>query len=157
MLLLQKRSEGGLLAGLWECPTSSADEAASEVEVATELLAVARRAASMAAAATTGGDAASFLSSHLNTLPISAIRPVGAPFVHMFSHIHRSVRVFGAKVDVQSTKMLRAAPPAAVTCVRTLDTRAQLHSVSRLASAGIPTLTRKVLCNAAAALGFVVL
>ena len=150
MVLLQKRSEGGLLAGLWECPTSSVDEATPEAEVAAELLAAARSAASTAAAAAAGG-AACLLSSHLDSLPVTAIRPVGAPFVHMFSHIHRSVRVFGAKVDIHSTPTSRAA----AVCARARDTSAQLHSVSRLAAAGIPTLTRKVLCNAAAALGFV--
>ena len=151
MVLLQKRSEGGLLAGLWECPTSSVDEATPEAEVAAELLAAARRAASTAAAAAAAGGAACRLSSHLDSLPVTAIRPIGAPFVHMFSHIHRSVRVFGAKVDIHSTPTSRAA----AVCARARDTSAQLHSVSRLAAAGIPTLTRKVLCNAAAALGFV--
>jgi adenine-specific DNA glycosylase len=147
MILLQKRAEGGLLGGLWECPTANADEAAPVGDTTAELLALARQSAAWAAAAAEGGEAAALLGARLRVLPACDVRAVGQPFVHMFSHIHRSVRVYGAKVDLNSAKLTRCPPPAAAA--------AQLHSISRLSAAGIPTLTRKVLCSAAAALGFV--
>ncbi len=150
MVLLQKRDEkSGLLAGLWECPTIAADEAAPAVELAAALLALARQAPA------DGGDMASLLACNLKTLTASDVRPVGAPFVHMFSHIHRSVRVFGAVVDVHSPATMRRQPPATTAGARPHNSKAQLHSISRLAAAGIPSLTRKILANAAAALGFV--
>ncbi len=156
MVLLQKRDEkSGLLAGLWECPTSSAGEADTPAEVAAALLALARQAAASAAVLANGGDVASLLSCNLKALSVSDVRPVGSPFVHLFSHIHRSVRVFGAKVDLHSTTLTRRLPPASAACAHSHDSKAQLHSISRLAAAGIPTLTRKILANAAAALGFV--
>ena len=162
MVLLQKRDEGGLLSGLWECPTSAADEAAPAAEVAAQLLAQARQAASAAALESGSCDASSLLCSQLQSLPASDVRPVGKPFVHMFSHIHRSVRVFAAKVDLKhphSAKTPRVAAEAAAVvaaaCARTHNAKAMLHSMSRLAAAGVPTLTRKVLCSAAAALGYV--
>ncbi len=150
MVLLQKRDQGGLLAGLWECPTSIVDEAVPPAEAAAELLALARQLAADAA----GGCAkASLLANNLKALPVSDVRPCGAPFVHMFSHIHRSVRVFGAKVDLHMAAKA-CPPPAAAACALTNKHKAQLHSISRLAAAGVPTLTRKVLTNAAAVLGF---
>ena len=155
MVLLQKRDEVGLLSGLWECPTSTADEAAPAAEVAAQLLALAIQAASSATFESSNRDASALLCSHLKALPVSGIRPVGKPFVHMFSHIHRSVRVFGAKVDLHSTKTISQKSSAAAACVQSHSPKAQLLSISRLASAGIPTLTRKVLCSAAAALGYV--
>ena len=153
MVLLQKREEGGLLSGLWECPTSTADDAAPTAEVAAQLLTLASQAASAAALEAGSGDSSALLCARLQAMPASDIRPVGAPFVHMFSHIHRSVRVFGAKVDLHAAKVPCRLPPAAA--ARARQTTAQLHSMSRLAAAGIPTLTRKVLCSAAAALGYV--
>ncbi len=155
MVLLQKRDEkSGLLAGMWECPTSAVDEAVAAGEVATALLAVAKHAAASATAQAGNCDMASLLASNLKALSASDIRPVGAPFVHAFSHIHRSVRVFGAKVDLHSTTT-RHVPLASAGPMRCGDSKAQLHSVSRLAAAGIPTLTKKILASAAAVLGFV--
>ncbi len=153
MVLLQKREEGGLLSGLWECPTSVADDAVPVPQVAAQLLALATQAASAAALEAGSGDASSLLCSRLQALPASDIRPVGAPFVHMFSHIHRSVRVFGAKVDLHAAKAPCRPPLAAA--ARARQPTAQLHSMGRLAAAGVPALTRKVLCSAAAALGYV--
>jgi adenine-specific DNA glycosylase len=155
MILLQKRAEGGLLGGLWECPTATADEAAPVEDTAAELLALARQSAAWAAAAADGGEAAALLGARLSVLPACDVRAVGQPFVHMFSHIHRSVRVYGAKVDLNSAKLTRCPPPAAAARAPNPAASAQLHSISRLSAAGVPTLTRKVLCSAAAALGFV--
>lgn len=151
MVLLQKRDQGGLLAGLWECPTNVVDEAVPAAEVAAELLALARQLAADAAASCD----VSLLVHHLNALPVSDVRPAGAPFVHMFSHIHRSVHVFGAKVDLHVAAKARPPLQAAAAFARVNNPKAQLHSMSRLAAAGIPTLTRKVLASAAAVLGFV--
>ncbi len=155
MVLLQKRDEGGLLSGLWECPTSAADEAAPAADVAAQLLAQARQAASAAALESGSCDASSLLCSQLQSLPASDVRPVGKPFVHMFSHIHRSVRVFAAKVDLKHPHSAQTPRVAAAACARAHNAKAMLHSMSRLAAAGVPTLTRKVLCSAAAALGYV--
>jgi adenine-specific DNA glycosylase len=148
MVLLQKRDEGGLLSGLWECPTCCLREDQPTSEAAAQLLALARQAASIAAVADCEGIAPS-LRPHLKVLSASDIRPVAKPFLHMFSHIHRSVQVFSARVD------LRLAKATASPKVCPADAKAQVLSISRLAAAGIPTLTRKVLCSAAAALGFV--
>ncbi len=154
MILLQKRVEGGLLGGLWECPTANEDEATPVEDTAAELLALARQGAALAAAAAENGEEAALLGARLRLLLACDVRPVGPPFVHMFSHIHRSVRVFGAKIDLNSAKSVRCQPPAAAACSRAPIATAQLHSISRLSAAGIPTLTRKVLCGASVALGF---